>query len=241
MDIIKTIEKYYKKSGIHSLKFTCPHKSECSLNSPNFTGPRSAFVPDQYTNSDPRIAFLSLDPGESDPDPKKRTPEAMRRQEQKDCIVEKLPKNLHWYETHYWTQQIYSAISSNDISLEKTHNYFCHLNSVKCCQNKPNNKEADNTLFINCRKYLLQELRIVAPQILITQGNQARNAVNEIFKSTDALYPNVYLITSPIKFLWVRTYHPSSRGYYHTQKKDLDNIISVLKKNITRIAPKRWR
>ena len=240
MDIIKTIEKYYKEKGIHSLKFTCPHKSECSLNTTNFTGPRSAFVPDQYTESFPRIAFLSLDPGESDPEPEKRTPEAMRRQEQ-SIIVKDLPKGRHWYETHYWAHQIYNAISPKNISIQKIHNYFSHLNSVKCCQNKPNNKEADNTLFINCRKYLLQELSIIAPQILITQGNQARNAVEEIFNSTNDLYPNVYLISSPIKFLWVRSYHPSARGFYHEQKRDLNNIISVLKKNISRIAPKKKR
>lgn len=151
MDIIKSLDEYYKARGIHSLKFICRYKSKCSSNCKNFTGPRSAFVPDTYFESYPRIAFLSLDPGDGEPDPKKRTPQAMRRQEQKECVVEKLPKGRHWYETHVWTEKIYNALSNNKITLEETKNCFSHMNSAKCCQNKPNAKEADITLFLNCR------------------------------------------------------------------------------------------
>ena len=115
---------------------------------------------------------------------------------------------------------------------------YISIDLVKCCQNKPTNEEADDTLFINCRKYLRQELRIIAPQTLITQGNKAHKAVKKIFKSTDALYPNVYLISSPIKFLWVRCYHPRAYGHYYKQKRDLDNIIAALKENISRIVQK---
>jgi len=232
MDIIDSIDRYYKKKGIHSLQFTCCHKHECSLNSRNFTGPKSTFVPDKYSESYPRIAFLSLDSGDSLSDPKERTPHAVRRQEQIACVVEELPKGLHWYETHYWAQQVYNAISSNHITLEETKNYFCHLNSAKCCQNKRHSKEADSILFQNCRQYLPEELKLISPHILISQGNRAREAITEIFTIKDKLYENVYLI-SPDKFLWVHTYHPGSRDYYRNQKKDLDNIARVLRDSIS--------
>ncbi len=156
----------------------------------------------------------------------------MRRQEQIECKVEKLPKGRHWYETHYWAQQIYSAISDNHISLEEIKDYFCHLNSAKCCQNKPHSKEADITLFRNCRQYLPQEIKIIAPHILITQGDRAREAITDIFRFKKKLYEKVYLISHD-KLLWVHTYHPGSRDFYRDQKKDLGNIIKVLRNNMS--------
>ncbi len=232
MDIIKAIDKYYRENGIHSLRFRCQYKRACSSNSPNFTGPKSAFVPDKYNDSFPRIAFLSLDSGDSVIDPHERTPKAVRRQEQIECKVTKLPKGRHWYETHYWAQQIYSAISGKRISLEGTKNYFSHLNSVKCCQNKPHSKEADPILFQNCRQYLPQELKLIAPHILVSQGNRAREAITDIFRFKNKLYKNIHLILSPDKFLWVHTYHPGSRDYYRNQKEDLGNILKVLRDNM---------
>ncbi len=236
MDIINKIDKYYKEKGIHSLNFTCRYEQECSADCNNFTGPRSAFVPDKYSTSYPRIAFLSLDPGDGEADPKKRTPKAMRRLEQIDRVVEELHKGRHWYETHVWTQKIYNAISKKEITLEETKNYFAHLNSAKCCQNKPNAKEADETLFLNCREFLSEELLIISPQILVTQGNLAHKAVKSIVKSKNTLYDRVYLVSSPMKFLWVKSYHPSAYGYYNKQKKDLDNIAGKLSENISRVV-----
>ncbi len=133
MNIIDTLDNYYKENGIHSLHFTCHYKQECSSNYQSFTGPKSGFVPDKYSDSYPRIAFLSLDSGDGTIDPNERTPYAVRREEQIKCIVEKLHKGRHWYKTHFWAQRIYNAISSNNISLEETKNYFCHLNLAKCC------------------------------------------------------------------------------------------------------------
>ncbi len=235
MDIIDKIDKYYKDQGIHSLHFTCKHKKECSSNCKGFTGPKSAFLPDKYGSSYPRIAFLSLDSGDGVSDPKERTPRAVRRQEQIECVVERLPKGHHWYETHVWAQAIYNAISTDHISLENIHNCFCHLNSVKCCQNKLHAKEADPLLFRNCQKYVPQELKLIAPHILVTQGNRAHNAIKRSFVF-ERIWQNVYLISSPIKFLWVRTYHPAAYGYYYRQKKDLNKILKILHKNMIRVV-----
>ena len=185
MDKIKEIEQFYYDNGIHSLNFTCQFKDDCGSGSNKFSGPKSAFIPDGYWDANPRIAFLSLDSGDGYSDPTKRTPSAVRQQEQFECQVEELHKGRHWYQTHYWAKEIYDAISHEEMAIQDTCNLFCHLNSAKCCQNKKGSREADIKLFRNCRQYLKGELEILRPQVLITQGNKAKDAIEKIAQNKE--------------------------------------------------------
>jgi len=231
MDKIKEIEQFYYDNGIHSLNFTCQFKDDCGSGSNKFSGPKSAFIPDGYWNANPRIAFLSLDSGDGYSDPTKRTPLAVRQQEQFECRVDQLPKGRHWYETHFWTKEIYNAISHEEITIQDTCNIFCHLNSAKCCQNKKGSREADIKLFRNCRAYLKGELEILRPHILITQGNNAKDSIENLAVDRKKLGDYVEKIDIGFTLLWVRTYHPSSYGFYYKQKRQLGNIIQLLSKN----------
>ncbi len=64
--MLQRLYRYYEDKGILSTSFACLHKKQCSAGSPDFTGPKSAFVSTGYENRRsnlPRLLFLSLDSG----------------------------------------------------------------------------------------------------------------------------------------------------------------------------------
>ncbi len=64
--MLQRLYRYYEDKGILSTSFACLHKKQCSAGSPDFTGPKSAFVSTGYENRSsnlPRLLFLSLDSG----------------------------------------------------------------------------------------------------------------------------------------------------------------------------------
>ena len=227
--IIYELEKLYFKQGIHATKFECKFRNECSKNHEKFTEAKSASVPSKYETSIPRIAFLSLDSGSGDKEIKERTPEGVRA-ENESHIVAQLKKGQHWYETHFWATKIINSIGEMNIDITDSKYYFAHLNSAKCCQNKPNHRQADNILFQNCNQYLKEELKIIIPQILISQGVKATESLMSICTLEEKFKSGISLIkVDNIKMLHFSTYHPSAYGYYYKQKKSINEILDELK------------
>jgi hypothetical protein len=108
--------------------------------------------------------------------------------------------------------------------------YFAHLNSAKCCQNKPAGQQADQILFDNCRQYIGPECAIFEPHIIVTQGDKAKEAVGKRWTNCEErTYPggagkeNIPLRivdVGPRTAVWFHTYHPNQRGgLYHQQRK----------------------
>lgn len=212
---------YYKDKGILSTSFTCPHKEECSGGSPKFTGPKSAFVSTGYENRSsnlPRLLFLSLDSGDGDKDDRNRLPEALRRQEEIERDVLVLPKHKHWYRTHELAWYIFKRFNP-DIRLEDAKGHFAHANSAKCCMNKSGRKQADRVLFRNCRKYLPGELEILRPDIIVTQGSEAKKAVASFYEPLKCIdeYASIIGMNSR-KVFWLHTYHPGNWGAFNRQR-----------------------
>ena len=226
--ILNELENLYFQQGIHAEKFECKFRIACSKNDDKFTEAKSASVPSKYEMSYPRIAFLSLDSGQGDKPPQ-RTPNGVRV-ENESHNVEKLYKGQHWYETHFWATQIINLIGGVSINISDSKYYFAHLNSVKCCQNKPNNGQADYNLFQNCNGYLKEELAIIKPQILITQGVRAAESLMKICRIVERFNHNIDLIeVNSDKMLLVKTYHPSAYGFYYKQKNTINDILSELR------------
>ncbi len=220
---------YYQDKGILSTSFTCPHKKECSAGSPKFTGPKSAFVSTGYENKSsnlPRLLFLSLDSGDGDKDDRKRLPGALRQQEEIERDVLALPKHKHWYRTHELAWYIFKRFDPN-MRVEDAKKYFAHANSAKCCMNKPGRKKADRILFKNCREYLEDELEILCPDIIVTQGSEAKRAVASFYEPLKCIdeYASIIRMNSR-KVFWLHTYHPSSYGGFYRQR-DCDKIRNL--------------
>lgn len=219
--MFQRLRRYYENNGILSTSFTCRHKEQCSSGSQKFTGPKSAFVSTGYENGDsllPRLLFLSLDSGDGDKDDRNRLPEALQQQEEVDRDVLALPKHKHWYRTHELAWYIFKRFDSS-IRLEEAKGYFAHANSAKCCMNKPGRKKANKILFENCQEYLQGELEILCPDIIVTQGNEARDAVKsfyELLKHIDE-YASIIRMNSREVF-WLHTYHPANWGAFNKQR-----------------------
>lgn len=227
--MINELRVFYKKNGILSTSFTCPCKRECKGDCLDFTGPKSAFVSTGYEAGElPRLLFLSLDSGKGAGNDSQRSPLPVRKRLEA-IDVSTLHKGKHWYLTHELAWYILNPFRGG-LKLEETKRYFAHANSVKCCVNNEGNKKADRVLYKNCQRYLKGEMTILSPEIIVTQGNEAKVAVRSLceknVKRFDE-YASIIRLNGDDVF-WLHTYHPSCYGRFHTQR-DFDK-----KKNIAR-------
>lgn len=207
--------------------------SACSAGSPDFTSAKVSHVGPRYEGRElPRLLFLSLDSGSADPDPRQRTAEAVR-EGNLDYDVAALPKQNHWYRTHKMAFELLRQFKP-EITVVDTRLYFAHVNSAKCCQNKSQRKQADRVLFENCRRFIPGELRLLDPDVAVTQGRWAEVAIHKSFdilrhdKRTipasgyrnDARYETGFIeLDRGLKaVLWLHTYHPGNYGLFNPQR-----------------------
>ena len=93
--------------------------------------------------------------------------------------------------------------------------------------NNPHNAEANSTLFHNCREYILPEIEILAPEVVVTQGNRAWDVIaTELNKKITPLSKEMNLSHNPDydlreieypknkRVMWVHHYHPRSGRYF---------------------------
>jgi uracil-DNA glycosylase family 4 len=222
--MLRKLSTYYQQKGISPLDFRCGHWQACRRGNPHITQAKGAFVGTGYEKGIlPRLLFLSLDPGDSDSDPNRRTGEFLRHFEEKECTVDDLPKQRHWYRTHELAYTLLKRFRPR-MSLQDSHLYFAHTNSVKCSVNNSNHKQANPRLFTNCREYVGGELLILKPEILITQGKQAKIAVersfevSHSFKGEPCSYKWAHIGGG--QTIWFHTFHPSNYGKFNQQRRE---------------------
>lgn len=219
--MLDALTAYYRSQRILSTQFTCPHEVDCRGDCADFTGPKSAFVSTGYERHDlPRLLFLSLDSGSGASDPMKRSPKAVRDQEEEKFDVGSAHKGRHWYLTHEIAWCILRRFDSK-MGINEVQRYFAHANSAKCCQNKPGGGQADLRLFRNCGKYLPGELDVLAPNIVVTQGARARNAISR-YGDREIDPPDKWakiITVNGREVFWLQTRHPA-RGWLARQFAD---------------------
>lgn len=231
--MLRRLNVFYENHGILPDRFRCSSYSACSAGSPGFTTATASYVGPRYEERElPRLLFLSLDSGSAHPDPRKRTAEAVR-EGNLAMDVAALPENKHWYLTHKMAFELLRQFKPG-LTVDETKLYFAHVNSAKCCQNKSQRKQADKVLFENCRRFIPGELRLLSPDVVVTQGRWAKDAIRESFDvlehdermlasdyEIDARYETGRIELGPgaKTFLWLHTYHPSAWGYFYPQRK----------------------
>lgn len=218
--MLKYLEDYYKKYGILSTHFTCIHKNDCMDDCQEFTGPKSSFVSSEYEKGNlPRLLFLSLDSGSGEKNPLDRTPIAVRNIEEKRNIMALAPYK-HWFRTHEIALHFLNKFTDQIKIEDDVKKYFAHANSAKCCMNKPNKQQANDILFENCRKYLPEELKILNPNIIVTQGNAAKKAIEQFIQKVLRKY-DFYcqlIVLNDREIFWLHTYHPRDAGRFNEQR-----------------------
>lgn len=219
--MLKQLTEFYRENGILSTHFTCRHKESCKGSCETFTGPKSTYVGEGYeAGKVPRLLFLSLDSGDGAEEPEHRLPAAVKQGEQ-GTDVNALHKNQHWYRTYELAWYILKRFNAKFKTVEDVKGFFAHANSAKCSMNYDGRAQADDRLFDNCRGYLAGELKVLAPQLLVTQGAKADDAVDPLIKDRKTVEENCayhgILHGNPI--FWLSTYHPSYYSGFHAQRK----------------------
>jgi hypothetical protein len=244
------LQKYYEANKISAINFDCPHYKCCSIDCARFSKAKEAFVSTGYENHVlPRLLFISLDSGEGDPKDKRRTLAFIREQEENNFEISSLKseQNKHWYRTHelaHWFLRKYKFNLHDD----QVHHYFAHTNSAKCCMNLGDKKQADKRLFMNCREFIPGEVIILDPDIIVTQGAEAEQAILGCFDqlpltdyvTIDQSLPEVRVISikgAPV--IWFHTFHPSSWGDFNSQRRDRFHIYTNIAFNFIK-KTKRW-
>lgn len=233
--MLQALEKHYETNGILPTDFRCPSKAKCSAGSPDFVEAKMSYVGPHYGKDRmPRLAFVSLDPGEGRPDPGDRMAEAVRRRTLADNLTS-LRKNHHWYLTHEMAHLLLSQFRPN-LALDNARRYFAHVNTVKCRYTQAHRNQAPATLFRECRRFVPGELRLLCPKIVVTQGKEAKDAVLGGFGGVqgvqqyerrwepasgyckDGLYESGIIECGLWRAIWLHTYHPRAFGLFNPQK-----------------------
>ena len=218
--MLQHLQSYYADNGILSTSFTCRFASQCSTDCPTFTGPKSAYVPTGYERRDlPRLLFLSLDSGSGEQSDAERLPSAVRRQEEIECDISRLRKQRHWYRTHELAWYILRRFNPA-LELREAKHHFAHANSAKCCMNNEHRKKASAVLFRNCRRYLAGEFLILLPEIVVTQGSEAKDAMTYGLAQIQRRLDKFAAIAEieGRKVFWLHTHHPSNYGAFNRQR-----------------------
>lgn len=194
---------YYHSRNIHPERFACQHQGFCRSRAfqQDMTETKMSMVGTQYGRTYPCIVVVSLDPpngrGGNCATPEQRTIVHVSTQLEADDYKAKRP-NVHWALTQiivkdvlclfgYIAQANAAVVTASyaGCPIENVTPYFAHVNVAKCSMNNPGHGQAARAVHHICGKsYLEDELAILAPDILITQGNAANSIVGELLAST---------------------------------------------------------
>ena len=203
-DMQNHLNKYYKKDRISPVKntgnfnnmfneFGCLWKEDCraaaALNGAEsfIFAPRTEGVNVSKYYSDgeykgdriPRIVVISL----SAPRPDISTAK------NETCSQTKKVQNYHWPETLMTVRSLLCPFISPEKfpKPELIEKLFVHLRTAKCCSNAEGGNQEPRQVYENCGPYLGEEVRILKPDVIVTQGNYAHwQAEKHVFEQNAA-------------------------------------------------------
>ncbi len=187
--MLSELADYYRAQGIAACDFHCRHLADCSRGAGDFVEAREPLVGDQYVAGGlPRLLFLSLDPATDlcGRAPEQRTVAAVTAWEYEQLHpisgAPNFMKQSHWYKTYSMAHAILASIARSrgkqSPGFSEMHRFFAHTNSAKCKDASRGTAQGVARIFRNCSEFIPGELAVLRPDILITQGKRAREAVH---------------------------------------------------------------
>lgn len=237
-------EGYYDYEKMFD-SFCCPNKDDCrevckldyerkrSGGSTKFRfSPRSkeaeAIVSPYYSEKKykghriPRILVVSLSASE---------PMERKQEEGKPFY---LPRKSHWRGTTTTVRSLLDPFielkpAEDEDSLRIIVELFFHVRTAKCFSNADGKKQEPARLYKNCGGYLSEEVRILEPDVVVTQGgaahdkskkyvfekNAERTPKREVegIADADSIARIVHLKEGNRRVYWLRSFFPGSMAY----------------------------
>ena len=189
------LTEYYRRRDIHPEHFNCQHQDFCRTFAyqNDMTETKMSMVGSRYGGKYPKIVVVSLDPPYGNQgvfvEPHQRTTVYITAKHEADNYDLNRP-NPHWAMTQIIVKDLlclfgYEARTGAAVvaesyagrPIENVSSHFAHVNVAKCSMNNVGKGQANRKVHKTCgNSYLREELAILEPDILITQGN----ATNEI-------------------------------------------------------------
>ena len=198
------INQFYLDHGIHPTNFRCPNQNFCRrfAHSQGMIEAKMSLVGSSYGEKYPKIVVVSLDPpgqGNKFFTSEQRTTEYIIKFTESENYTMNRP-NPHWAMTQILVKDILNLFGRKAIfgsaviidsyagrPIENVTRFFAHVNVAKCSMNNPGKRQAAREVHDKCsRAYLFEELKILQPDILISQGKTTNEIMGE------------YLIGKPI-------------------------------------------
>jgi hypothetical protein len=228
-----SLSEYYSSQGIHPLRFSCKYQAFCRkfAHQGQMTETKMSMLGSRYGENYPRIVVLSLDPPLGGQGafvlPEQRTTAYVTAYEE-SLDITKERTNVHWAMTQIIVKDLLSLFgyppspgsavvveSYAGRPIENVSAYFAHINMAKCSMNHPDKGQANYRVHETCgRAYLHQELEILQPDILISQGQAANRAFGKLIgkRGAEKGLPKAFQIqlrAGPV--LWLPMDHPARR------------------------------
>jgi len=235
------LNEYYRSLNIHPKNFNCQHQSTCRMYAHfgNMTETKMSMVGSQYGVMYPKIVVVSLDPpsGNDKNDKPKRWVFKTPNQRTTDYVSQTHEAddysfdhcNVHWAMTQIIVKDVlsiwgYQAVpnaarvmdpSYEPLPIQNVSAYFAHVNVAKCSMNNPGQGQASIVVHRTCSSnYLLGELLILEPDILITQGAPTNKLLGKMLVGQEmpmSNLPTTKVITvGNRRVLWMPMYHPAT-------------------------------
>jgi hypothetical protein len=241
--------EFYIQQDIHPEQFNCTHQVYCRqfAYQQKMTAAKMSMVGSQYGIDYPKIVVVSLDPplGEKGvfSDPTHRTTEYVSETHEGEDYSFHHP-NSHWARTNIIVSDILyvfgffvqPGVATVDQGyegrpIENVTAYFAHANVAKCSMNNPDKGGASVKVHKKCSKsYLLSELEILQPEILITQGKITNIIMGEMMINRSInlreLPFSMVIEFGDNQVLWLPMHHPSRhikaiQKYWSSYKNDV--------------------
>ena len=168
--------------------FRCPNKVSCrnacqdAQGNVHFLARTEGVTVSQYYRERnykghhiPRIVVVSL----SAPKPDFSSTESKESTKRK-------PLNPHWRGTTTTVRSLLRAFieldragDAGDQSTNIIEQLFVHVRTAKCCSDANNRRQEPAIVYQNCGPYLRKELRILKPDVIVTQGNLAHEQAEQ--------------------------------------------------------------
>ena len=231
--ISEQLIQFYDQRGIHPKDFRCQHHNYCRrfAYQGQIIETKMSLVGSLYGVRYPKIVVVSLDPpdqGEKFLLPERRTTEYLAKFTEAENYTVNRP-NPHWAMTQIivkdllihlgYTSKSGAAVVKESYSgriIDNVTPYFAHVNVAKCSMRDPNKRQAAREVHETCSQtYLVQELTILQPDILVTQGKTTNDILGLLLIGKPVMVENLpitYQIDlSGKSVLWMPMRHPTQQ------------------------------